>query len=91
MKLWSISEIAAHFKVSPQTIERHFGEKIEEFRQEGKSKIRDLQWKRALEGSDTMIKHLAEHHLDEHPKNRNEISTGENGFKIEIVDYTSKK
>lgn len=90
MKLWKIEEIAAFFRVSTDTINRHFASLIAEARQSGKAKIRDLQWKRALEGSDTMIKHLAEHHLDEHTKNRNEISTGEGGFKIVIEDWTKK-
>ena len=90
MKLWKVTEIAAFFKVSHDVIERHFASIIKEARESGHAKIRDLQWKRALEGSDTMIKHLAEHHLDEHSKSRNEISTGEGGFKIVVEDYTKK-
>jgi len=68
MKMWKISEIAAFFRVSHDTIERHFASIIEEARQTGYAKIRDLQWKRAIEGSDTMIKHISEHYLGQHAK-----------------------
>jgi len=90
IKLWKNEEIAAFFQVSVDTIERHFAGVLADARQNGKAKIRDLQWKRALEGSDRMILHLSEHHLGEHPVQKNELSTGEAGFKIVIEDYAKK-
>lgn len=88
-KMWSLTEIAAFFKVSTDTIERHFAPLIKEARESGRAKLRDLQWKRALEGSDRMILHMSEHHLGEVPQSKNELS-GEAGFKIEIIDYSKK-
>jgi len=67
-KQWKITEIAAFFRVSTDTIERHFAPILLEARESGRAKIRDLQWKRALEGSDTMIKHLSEHYLGQYAK-----------------------
>jgi AraC-like DNA-binding protein len=69
-KQWNDKEIAAHFKISVDTLERHFAEEIAAARQTGRAKLRDLQWKRALEGSDTMIKHMSEHYLDQHNKTK---------------------
>lgn len=63
---WSLLEIAAFFRVSHDTIERRFASKIKEARLRGHAKIRDLQWKRALEGSDKMIVHMSEHYLEQH-------------------------
>lgn len=81
-KHWSITEIAAHFRVSTRTITRRYVKVIEEARQRGKTKLRDLQWKRAIEGSDTMIKHMSEHYLDQHQKNKVE-TTGKDGGPIQ--------
>lgn len=69
-KQWNDKEIAAHFRISTDTLDRHFAEEIAAARQTGKAKLRDLQWKRALEGSDTMIKHMSEHYLDQHTRQR---------------------
>lgn len=69
-KQWHIREIAAFFRVSHDTIQRRYASIIEEARNSGKAKLRDLQWKRALEGSDTMIKHMSEHYLDQHSRSK---------------------
>lgn len=74
MKMWSIREIAAFFRVSHDTIERRFASIILEARQSGYAKLRDLQWKRAMEGSDTMIKHMSEHYLQQHSKQKIELT-----------------
>ena len=39
-KLWSITEIAAFFKVSTDTLHRRYAAIIEEARQSGKAKLR---------------------------------------------------
>lgn len=67
-KLWPIEEIAAGLRVSPQTIKRRYGKLIEDCRQRGKSKLRDLQWQRCLQGSDRMILHMGKHLLGQHDK-----------------------
>ncbi len=73
-KLWSISEIAAFFNVSTDTIHRRYAAIIEEARQNGKAKLRDFQWKRVMEGSDTILKHMSEHYLDQHSRSRIDLS-----------------
>jgi AraC-like DNA-binding protein len=60
---WSVVEIAAFFGVSHDTIERRFAEEIAASRHRGCAKIRDLQWKRAMEGSDRIIIHMSEQYL----------------------------
>lgn len=69
-KQWSIEEIAAFFRVHRTTIERKYSAEIQIGRQNGRAKLRELQWQRALQGSDTMIKHMSEHYLDQHSKSR---------------------
>lgn len=88
-KFWSVPEIAAFFKVSHDVIERHFASIIAEARESGRAKLRDLQWKRALEGSDRMIIHMSEHKLGEVPQAKNEV-TGESSINIRILDYGTK-
>jgi hypothetical protein len=67
-KQWSDVEIAAFFRVSVKTLHRRYVQLIEEAKQRGKTKLRDLQWKRALEGSDKMIIHMSKHYLGQHDK-----------------------
>lgn len=69
-KLWHITELAAFFKVSTDTLHRRYAAIIEEARQSGKAKLRDFQWKRVMEGSDTILKHMSEHYLDQHSKSK---------------------
>ena len=69
-KQWTVREIAAFFRVSHDTIQRRYASVIEEARQSGRAKLRDLQWARALNGSDTMLKHMSEHYLDQHNKTK---------------------
>lgn len=71
---WTIEEIAAFFRVSKQTINRRFGPVIDECRERGRSKIRDLQWRKALEGSDKMIIHISKHYLKQHDREHIEHS-----------------
>lgn len=73
-KQWHIREIAAFFRVSHDTIQRRYASIIEEARNSGKAKLRDLQWKRALEGSDTMIKHMSEHYLGQHSRQQVDLN-----------------
>jgi hypothetical protein len=89
-KNWSNKEIAVFFRVSTDTIERHFAAELKEGRESGKAKLRDLQWKRAMEGSDRMIIHMSEHQLGETPQSKTTLNSGESGFKIVIEDYTKK-
>lgn len=67
-KMWTIEEIAAAFRVTPKTIRKHYYSFIEECRQRGRYKLRDLQWQRALAGSDRVLLHMSKHYLDQHEK-----------------------
>jgi hypothetical protein len=62
-KQWSITEIAAFFRVSTDTIHRRYAAEVELGRQNGKAKLRDLLWHRAISGSDAILKHMCEHYL----------------------------
>jgi Zn-dependent peptidase ImmA (M78 family) len=87
-KQWHIVEIAAFFRVSVDTIRRRYADIIEESKQAGKAKLRDLQWKRALEGSDTMIKHMSEHYLEQHTRQRIDLDKVP---EEQIQEYLKKK
>lgn len=87
-KQWHIREIAAFFRVSTDTIHRRYAAIIEEARNSGKAKLRDLQWKRALEGSDTMIKHMSEHYLEQHSRQQVDLNKVPEEA---IKDYLKKK
>lgn len=67
-KHWSYEEIGAFFNVSDDTIKRRFKDLVATARLEGNAYIKDLQWKRAMEGSDKMILHLSEQRLGETKK-----------------------
>lgn len=67
-KQFTVSEIAAFFGVSRELIYKRYYTIIEEGRQLGLLKLRELQWKRAVEGSDRMIEHMSKHYLGQHEK-----------------------
>jgi DNA-binding transcriptional regulator YhcF (GntR family) len=90
MKMWSVKEIAAFFRVSHDTIERRFADLIEEGRQSGYAKLRELQWKRAMEGSDTMIKHMSEHYLEQHSREKKDVDM-QGKIEVIVTDYRTKK
>jgi hypothetical protein len=71
---WLTTEIAAFFRVSVSTIDRNFAEDIREARQRGHAKLRDIQWKRALEGSDRMIEHMSKHYLKQHEETKTTVT-----------------
>ena len=81
-KQWSNVEIAAFFHIHVTNLAKRFAKIIEESRESGRAKLRDLQWQRALQGSDTMIKHMSEHYLGQRTKTDVEQS-GE--IKINLV------
>lgn len=60
---WTITEVAAFFRVSRDTIERRYAANYADGKQRGFAKLRDLQWKRAEQGSDRMLIHLGEQYL----------------------------
>jgi hypothetical protein len=54
-QLWCThEEIAAHFNVSVDTIDRHFAETIKRGKEEGKASLRRMQWRSAIDGNVTM-------------------------------------
>lgn len=81
---WSVRQIASFFRVSHDTLQRRYASIIADARLRGSAKIIDLQWKRAMEGSDTMIKHMAEHYLGQSSKSTVEVS-GKDGQAIPLT------
>ena len=67
-KLWPLEEIAATLRISTKILYKYYIPLIEECRQRGKAKLRDLQWQRALGGSDRMLIHMSKHKLAEYEK-----------------------
>ena len=67
-KQWKVTEIASFFGVDRCLIDRRFAKELIEGRESGKAKLRDLQWKRALEGSDRVIIHMSKHYLGQNEK-----------------------
>lgn len=61
---WSITEVAAFFKVSVDTIERRFADKYWESRSLGRGKLRDIVWRKALAGDSRLIKVLVDQYLE---------------------------
>jgi len=72
-KFWAITEIAAFFNVSDRTISDCFSEIIAKGRQSGKSKLRDLQLKKAMDGNVVMLIWLGKQYLGQSDKQ--DIST----------------
>lgn len=50
----TMEEIAAHFNVSVDTLERNFADVIKRGRERGKESLRRMQWKSAMDGNVTM-------------------------------------
>lgn len=89
-KGWTVKEIAASFHVDPTTIYRRYATLIEECRQRGTAKVRDLQWQRALQGSDKMILHMSKHLLGQHDKIEASVSsTTQHEIAPAVVDILS--
>lgn len=66
---WSKVQIAAHFGVSVDTLDRKYAAKIEESRQRGTASILDMVWEAASSRKDwRAIQHLAEHFCGHHKK-----------------------
>jgi hypothetical protein len=85
-KQWTIPEIAAFFRVSEKTIDRRFVPIIEAARQRGKTKLRDLQWARALQGADRVLIHMSKHYLEQHDKDRVTVSQSPENKVTDLTD-----
>ena len=70
---WTVPEIAAFFGVSRDTIERRFAEKVTQSRHNGAAKLRDLQWKKAIQGDSRMIIHMSKHYLGQRDNSTVEV------------------
>lgn len=92
---WNDDEIGAFFNATGQTVRRRFGPIIDSHRLNGKAKLKDIIWQRAIgkggndKGSDRVLIHLADRVLG---PVKQEVEQAHQG-KIEIVitDYRSKK
>ncbi len=61
----TMTEIAAVMGCSVDTLERRYADVIKEGRDRGKSSLRRMQYKKALEGNPTMLIWLGKHYLDQ--------------------------
>lgn len=61
-------EIGAWFGVDEKTIRNRFSAEKEQGEENGKLSLRRRQWKRAMEGSDTMLIHLGKQYLGQSDK-----------------------
>ncbi len=72
-KFWTVKEIAAACGVHADTISRRYAALIEEAKESGKAKLKDLQWARALgdhnhRPSDKLLLHMSKHYMNQHDK-----------------------
>ncbi len=65
---WRNREIAAFFNCDEGTIRKRFSASLEKGRDSGKGKLRDLQWKAALNGNTAMLIFLGKQYLDQADK-----------------------
>lgn len=61
----TMGEIASVMGCSVDTLERRYADVIKEGRDKGKSSLRRMQYKKALEGNPTMLIWLGKHYLDQ--------------------------
>ena len=64
-KFCTLREIGAVLGCSASTIQRRFATECHEGREQGKTRLRNLQWAAAEKGSDRMLIHLGEQYLDQ--------------------------
>lgn len=89
---WTITEIAAFLNVSTDTIYRRgYLPLIEEARERGKAKLRDMQWKKAGEGDRDMIKWLGKQYLKQSEKVEQKVSAEVNHSTEEKVKTLNQK
>ena len=62
---WSTEELAAFFNVSRDTLERRYAAIIKNARQNGKAKLRDMQWSSAEKGNERMQIFLGKIYLEQ--------------------------
>lgn len=86
-KQWTDAELAAFFECSIDTLHRNYADLIDTSRANGKAKLRDLIWQRAIAGSDRMLEHAANRFLG---KIAEEIKH-DGKIDITITDYRGKK
>lgn len=59
----TMEEMAGFLNCSVDTLERHFAEKIRKWAKGGRCSLRRAQWKKAMLGDTTMLKHLGKVYL----------------------------
>ena len=69
-KFWPKSEIAAFLNCHPDTITNRFQEIYLKGRENGKSKLRDIQLRAAMSGNVTMLIWLGKQYLDQTDKSQ---------------------
>jgi len=82
-------EIASVCECSTDTLERRFAANIAKGKERGKTSLRKKQYEVAMTGNVTMLIWLGKQMLDQ--KEKNELSSADNGFKVILEDYSSKK
>ena len=77
-------EIGAWFGVDEKTIRNRFSAEKEQGEENGKMSLRRRQWKRAMEGSDTMLIHLGKFRLGQVEKQLLEIDDRRDPTVVEL-------
>lgn len=84
---WKVPEIAAFFRVHPDTIRDRFSELIRVSRANGDGIIRDMMWNAALTKGDVKaINHLAKHRLGEHDQQHIKLEKVDNEALVKIIE-----
>ena len=79
-------EIGAWFGVDESTVRKRFSAEKEQGEENGKTKLRWRQFKRAMEGSDTMLIHLGKHRLGQTDKQEIDIKNSGNPIQVVMPD-----
>jgi hypothetical protein len=86
-RFWTTKEIAAFYGVSQHTMyNRGFAPIIAEAREQGKARLRELQWAAAEEGSEKVLIHMSQQHLDEHSQQNVRIENVPTDHLLKVVE-----
>lgn len=80
----TLSEIASMMDTKIETLSRNYGEQIKKWQEGGKSSLRRVQWKKAMEGNVPMLIWLGKHLLGQ--RDVVELTTNQPEVK-KLLDY----
>jgi hypothetical protein len=86
-RFWTTEEIAAFYNVTRNVIyNRGFAKIIAEGRAQGRARLRELQWAAAEEGSEKVLIHMSQQHLEEHPQQHMKIENVPTESLLKVVE-----